>query len=76
MASSSAGISTGCSTLSTSRFVPTSRFAVSPRLRDEYANGRVYDEYDGRPVHVPHKRAARPNLELSAGDEAEVFHPR
>jgi putative restriction endonuclease len=52
---------------------PDLRFAVSPRLRDDYANGRVYYEHDGQAIHVPTEPAARPDLELLAWHEAEVF---
>jgi putative restriction endonuclease len=55
---------------------PNLHFAVSPRLRDDYANGRVYYEYDGRPIHLPTEPAARPSAELLAWHEAEVFPAR
>jgi putative restriction endonuclease len=52
---------------------PDLRFAVSGRLRDEYANGRVYYELDGRPIQLPAYPTARPEPELLAWHEAEVF---
>jgi putative restriction endonuclease len=52
---------------------PDMHFAVSPRLHDEFANGKVYYELDGRKIHVPAEVAARPNVELLAWHEAEVF---
>ena len=52
---------------------PDLRFAVSRRLRDEYANGRVYYDLDGSAIHVPAEPAARPNPDLLAWHEAEVF---
>ena len=52
---------------------PDLRFAVSRSLRDEYSNGRVYYELDGRPIRVPADPAARPSRELLAWHEAEVF---
>jgi putative restriction endonuclease len=55
---------------------PDLSFAVSRRLRDEYANGRVYYELDGRQIHRPHDPAAAPSLELLAWHEAEIFRPQ
>lgn len=55
---------------------PDLRFAVSGRLRDEYANGRVYYELDGRQIRVPDDPAVQPNQELLAWHEAEVFQAR
>lgn len=52
---------------------PDLSFAVSRRLRDEYANGRVYYELAGRPIHVPSDTAAQPDRELLAWHEGEVF---
>ena len=52
---------------------PDLRFAVSRRLRDDYANGRVYYAYHERPIHLPADPAAGPDLELLAWHEAEVF---
>ena len=54
---------------------PDLRFAVSGSLRDEYANGCVYYELDGRAIRLPRERAAHPDPELLAGHEAEVFRP-
>jgi len=34
------------------------QFAVSRRLRDEYANGRAYYELDGRTLQPPKSAAA------------------
>jgi putative restriction endonuclease len=55
---------------------PNLRFAVSRRLRDEYANGRAYYELDERRIHIPDDPAAQPNQELLAWHEAEVFRAR
>ncbi len=55
---------------------PDLRFAVSRRLRDEYANGRVYYQLDGRRIHLPVDPAAQPNQELLGWHEAEVFQSR
>jgi HNH endonuclease len=52
---------------------PDMAFIVSPRLRDEFANGRVYYELHGRRIQVPSDPAARPSAELLAWHEAEVF---
>lgn len=45
---------------------PDMRFAVSRRLRDEFANGRVYYELDGRDTRVPAESAVQPRPELLA----------
>jgi putative restriction endonuclease len=55
---------------------PDLRFAVSRRLRDEYANGRTYYELDGREIRLPVDQAAQPDRELLAWHEAEVFQAR
>jgi putative restriction endonuclease len=52
---------------------PDLTFSVSRRLRDEYANGRVYYELDGRRIQTPPAVPARPDPELLAWHEAEVF---
>lgn len=55
---------------------PDMRFAVSRRLRDEFANGRVYYELDGRQIQCPAEEVARPNAELLAWHGSEVFQDR
>jgi putative restriction endonuclease len=55
---------------------PDLRVAVSRRLRDEYANGRVYYELDGRAIQLPADPAARPDPEALAWHEAEVYLAR
>ena len=55
---------------------PDMRFTVSRRLRDEFANGRVYYELDGREIRLPAESAAQPKRELLAWHEAEVFRDR
>lgn len=48
---------------------PEYRFAVSPRLRDEFENGKTYYEMDGRQILVPatpHMQPSRPALEWHA----------
>ena len=55
---------------------PDLRFAVSRRLRDEFANGRVYYELDGREIRLPVDASERPGTELLAWHEAEIFRDR
>ena len=55
---------------------PGMRFAVSRRLRDEYANGRAYYELDGRTLQSPESDQLRPDSELLSWHEAEVFLDR
>jgi HNH endonuclease len=52
---------------------PDMRFVVSRRLRDDYANGRVYYELDGREIRIPASEALRPDSEALAWHEGEVF---
>jgi len=49
------------------------QFAVSRRLRDDYSNGRVYYELDGRPIRLPDRAALQPDSAALAWHEAEVF---
>ncbi|MGH2951794.1 MAG: HNH endonuclease [Solirubrobacterales bacterium] len=46
---------------------------VSPALMDDYANGRVYYEMAGQPLHTPSDPAAKPNPEHLAWHREEVF---
>lgn len=52
---------------------PNMRLAVSRRLRDDYANGRVYYDLDGRELQLPLDPALRPDLEALSWHEAELF---
>jgi putative restriction endonuclease len=52
---------------------PDMQFAVSRRLRDDYSNGRVYYELDGRPIRIPDRAALQPDSAALAWHEAEVF---
>lgn len=52
---------------------PNMRLAVSRRLRDDYANGRVYYELDGRQLRVPASDALRPDPEALSWHAAEIF---
>jgi putative restriction endonuclease len=52
---------------------PDSRFSVSRALKDDYANGRVYYELEGRRIHLPADTGQRPDpVELEWHYE-EVF---
>ena len=52
---------------------PDLRFAVSSGLRDDYANGRVYYELDGRQIQLPADPAALPDPGLLAWHEATIY---
>lgn len=55
---------------------PDLRFAVSRRLREDYANGRSYDALDGKAIGPPDDPAARPDPALLAWHEAEIYLAR
>jgi putative restriction endonuclease len=52
---------------------PDQSFAVSKRLRDDWANGRVYYELDGKRVAAPANPENRPDAELLAWHGDVVF---
>ncbi len=52
---------------------PNLRLAVSRRLRDDYANGRVYYELDGREIRLPESPSLRPDSAALSWHGAEVF---
>lgn len=52
---------------------PDLTFAVSGRLREEYANGRVDYELDGRQIRLPDNVKARPDPEVLAWHEERVY---
>ena len=52
---------------------PDLRLAVSGKLRDDYANGRVYYELDGREIRLPRSRPSVPTVTNLSWHEAEVF---
>jgi putative restriction endonuclease len=52
---------------------PDLRFAVSPSLREEYSNGRVYYELNGREIQVPAAAVDRPNPAHLDWHASEVF---
>lgn len=52
---------------------PDLRFAVSPALRDAYANGKTYYALSGRRVQLPNAAADRPDPDLLAWHGEEVY---
>jgi putative restriction endonuclease len=52
---------------------PDLTFAVSGRLRDDYANGRVYYKLDGRGIRLPENESERPDPEVLAWHEEQVY---
>lgn len=52
---------------------PDYRFVVSPRLIDDFHNGREYLRYHGTPILVPSEAADRPDPELLEWHAQEVF---
>ena len=53
---------------------PEMRFEVSPRLRDDFGNGRVYYEFDGHELaSIPAQQSDRPNREYLEWHREEVY---
>jgi putative restriction endonuclease len=52
---------------------PDYRFAVSTALRDQFDNGRVYYELEGRPLQAPADAADRADPTLLDWHYEEVF---
>jgi putative restriction endonuclease len=52
------------------------RFVVSPRLREEFQNGRAYYELHGRVIELPADVSARPAPERLAWHREHVFERR
>ncbi len=52
---------------------PDLRFVVSRRLKEEFENGKVYYERDGKPIHLPSQRADHPGVELLRWHNDNVF---
>lgn len=52
---------------------PDRTFAVSRRLREDYANGQVYYELEGRSIAVPANPEERPATELLEWHNDVVF---
>jgi putative restriction endonuclease len=55
---------------------PNLTVAVSSGLRDEYANGKVYYQLDGRSIQLPSEAGVHPDPQLLAWHEAEVYRDR
>lgn len=55
---------------------PDLSFAVSPRLREDWANGRVYYELEGRSIQRPSTADATPSPESLEWHGDEVFRAR
>ena len=56
---------------------PDYRFKVSDRLREEYANGRIYYELQARPLMVlPEDPSKRPSVEALNWHARHVFEKR
>ncbi len=49
---------------------------VSPRLREDYANGRVYYDLDGTEIQRPPRADALPSREALEWHRDEVFRAR
>ena len=53
---------------------PGLRFVVSPRLREEFENGRAYYAFGGKPlVNLPDRQTDRPLREFIEWHNAEVY---
>ena len=53
---------------------PDLRFVVSPKLHEEFENGRVYYALDGRsPANVPDRLPDRPGREFLEWHNSEVY---
>lgn len=52
---------------------PNYRFAVSPRIRQEYGNGSDYDELSDRPIFLPDDELLRPNRRFLEWHNQTVF---
>lgn len=52
---------------------PDRSFAVSPALRDQYENGRVYYELEGRELREPQRPSDRPDPTLLEWHYEEVY---
>lgn len=40
---------------------PDLRFRVSPRLNDDWKNGKIYYQLDGQPIYLPKDASCRPD---------------
>ncbi|MDQ2873169.1 MAG: HNH endonuclease [Candidatus Eremiobacteraeota bacterium] len=52
---------------------PDHRFRVSTKLREDFSNGRVYYEHDGRTIQLPSEPQLRPRPEFLEWHADEVF---
>ena len=53
---------------------PDLRFVVSPRLHEEFENGRVYYDFDGRSLaNVPERLTDQPGHEFLEWHNSEVY---
>lgn len=52
---------------------PDLRFAVSPLLRHDWQNGRIYYDLDKRPIRIPDAEALRPSREALEWHSSELF---
>jgi putative restriction endonuclease len=52
---------------------PDLKFRVSPRLNDDWQNGKVYYRLDAQPIHVPKDPACRPDPTLLEWHADTVF---
>ncbi|MBK8246980.1 MAG: HNH endonuclease [Gemmatimonadetes bacterium] len=52
---------------------PSGSFRVSPRLREEWQNGRVYYDLEGRAIRLPTAPEVRPSRELLEWHNDTVF---
>lgn len=52
---------------------PNGDFAVSPRLRDDWQNGRIYYDLDQRPIRLPNIEALRPDRDALEWHNKMVF---
>ena len=69
------GAAIGCNVLTDPFFFDTDlRFVVSPRLHEEFENGRVYYALDGRLLaNVPDRLPDRPGREFLEWHNSEVY---
>lgn len=52
---------------------PDARFIVSPRLEQEFSNGKIYYARNGDPIQLPEDRRFRPDPELLRWHNDHVF---
>ena len=52
---------------------PSGNFAVSPRLRDDWQNGRIYYDLDERPIRLPNIESLRPDSKALEWHNDVVF---